>query len=363
MSEPETPLPDDDPAAELPAEPSAEPEVRRVDESSNAFALPALPDITDDCEPDAPVPPSPTPPTRHVARLPGERSLWTRLLMAIPVIAAFTLLGGYLAGAPFDIAGQQASPTLWLTWGGGAVAILLLYTVFAPSIGRRILAELLAAFSITFLTITALVVLQGIGRVADRDLGTEFLIPLIPQVLTASMGHVLPVSVLIACVLVYGRLSADGEVVVLQASGVSPLKLISPAIALGVALSVFLWMFINSVQPHAYFTQRALLYQAVEARITNPHPGYTRIQQPKFILSYANTQDGSPVGVIISLFDQRPGTGERPEEVLETTRIMSPSAFFWINKPTTFQNTGRYVAQPCIMTISLFSTRLRESKC
>jgi hypothetical protein len=32
MSEPETPLPDDDPAAELPAEPSAESEVRRVDE-------------------------------------------------------------------------------------------------------------------------------------------------------------------------------------------------------------------------------------------------------------------------------------------------------------------------------------------
>ncbi len=52
-----------------------------------------------------------------------------------------------------------------------------------------------------------------------------------------------PVSVLIACLLVFGRLSADNELTALRASGIAPLRVFASTLALGLVLCLpLLWL-------------------------------------------------------------------------------------------------------------------------
>jgi lipopolysaccharide export system permease protein len=53
----------------------------------------------------------------------------------------------------------------------------------------------------------------------------------------------IPISFLIACLVVFGRLSSDNELMALRASGVAPMRVFSTALALGAALSLLmLWL-------------------------------------------------------------------------------------------------------------------------
>ncbi len=91
----------------------------------------------------------------------------------------------------------------------------------------------------------ALAVLSIVRLGKDRTLGIP---PLLVLRLLVHYNvflsiYSVPISMLIACLLVFGRLSADNELIALRATGVAPVRTFSTALGLGLVLSLgMLWL-------------------------------------------------------------------------------------------------------------------------
>src|SRR5690348_1299101 len=82
----------------------------------------------------------------------------------------------------------------------------------------------------------------------------EFLLLSIPFTVALTV----PMSVLVAVLYAFSRLSAENEVTALRASGVSPWRLVGPAIAGGVVMSIALLWFNDQVLPRANHQLKSL---------------------------------------------------------------------------------------------------------
>ncbi len=103
---------------------------------------------------------------------------------------------------------------------------------------RYILVEILKIFVVALIALTLLILMIGIGReLLRRGLGPVAVIQLLPFVLPISLQFAFPATALFSVCCVYGRMAADGEVATVKASGISPLKLLQPAIAFAAILS------------------------------------------------------------------------------------------------------------------------------
>ncbi|MGV3483804.1 MAG: LptF/LptG family permease [Planctomycetaceae bacterium] len=101
---------------------------------------------------------------------------------------------------------------------------------------RYIVSEIVKIFVVALIALTMLILLIGVGRELLREgLGPLAVIQLLPYVLPVSLQYAVPATALFAVCCVYGRMSADGEVSTVKAIGVSPLRLVKPAI-IGAAL-------------------------------------------------------------------------------------------------------------------------------
>ncbi len=103
---------------------------------------------------------------------------------------------------------------------------------------RYILAEIFKIFVVALIALTLMILLIGVGRELLRQgLGPVAVIQLLPYVLPISLQHAVPATALFSVCCVYGRMAADGEVATVKASGISPLKLLEPAIVFAAMLS------------------------------------------------------------------------------------------------------------------------------
>lgn len=103
---------------------------------------------------------------------------------------------------------------------------------------RYIIAEVVKIFVVALVALTMLILLIGIGRELLRQgLGPLAVIQLLPYVLPISLQYAVPSTALFAVCCVYGRMSADGEIATIKASGISPLRVIQPAVVLSLLLS------------------------------------------------------------------------------------------------------------------------------
>ena len=103
---------------------------------------------------------------------------------------------------------------------------------------RYVLFEILKIFIVSLIALTLLILLIGVGReLLRRGLGLVAVIQLLPFVLPISLQFAFPATALFSVCCVYGRMAADGEVATVKASGISPLKLLQPAIVFAALLS------------------------------------------------------------------------------------------------------------------------------
>jgi lipopolysaccharide export system permease protein len=122
-------------------------------------------------------------------------------------------------------------------------------------ISRYVLREHLGPLTFALTALTSLMLLQFISRQFGELVGKglpwsvigEFFLLSIPFTVALTV----PMSVLVAVLYAFSRLAGENEVTALKASGVSPWRLVSPAIVGGVFCSIALLAFNDQVLPRA----------------------------------------------------------------------------------------------------------------
>jgi len=118
---------------------------------------------------------------------------------------------------------------------------------------RYIIAELAGPFVMGTLVLTFVLLTAQLFRLTDYlinrgvslELFLRFLGALLPQIFTLTM----PMGLLVAVLLAYGRLSADREIMAIRTSGVNVGQLYWPTLLAGLALTCSLYYFTNTVVP------------------------------------------------------------------------------------------------------------------
>lgn len=109
---------------------------------------------------------------------------------------------------------------------------------------RYILWEIIKLFSISLVAFTAIIILGGLAQQLAREgLGPMAILDLLPYLLPIGLQFGLPPTLLFAVCSVYGRISADNEVVAIKAAGVNPIRIMSPTLILAFILSLLaVWL-------------------------------------------------------------------------------------------------------------------------
>jgi lipopolysaccharide export system permease protein len=122
-------------------------------------------------------------------------------------------------------------------------------------ISRYILREHVGPFFFALTALTSLMLLNFISRQFGELVGKGLPASVIGEFFLLSVPFTvaltLPMSVLVAVLYAFSRLAAENEITALKASGVSPWRLVTPAIVWGVLMSIFLLAFNDQVLPRA----------------------------------------------------------------------------------------------------------------
>jgi lipopolysaccharide export system permease protein len=112
------------------------------------------------------------------------------------------------------------------------------------TITRYITWELIGWLAVVLVMLTFVLVLVVVAGEATRmNLGLGPTLKLLPYVLPTALAYAAPCAMLFTICLVYGRMSADNEVVATKALGITPVVLLWPAWLLAFGLSLIgVWM-------------------------------------------------------------------------------------------------------------------------
>jgi lipopolysaccharide export system permease protein len=111
-------------------------------------------------------------------------------------------------------------------------------------LSRYISWELLKVFLLTLMGMTLVLLLAGIAQEAVRQgLGLLPILRLVPYFLPNALVFAVPGTILFAVCSVYGRMSADNEIVAAKSVGISPMAFLTPGLILAFFISlVAVWL-------------------------------------------------------------------------------------------------------------------------
>lgn len=120
---------------------------------------------------------------------------------------------------------------------------------------RYVLKELIAPFLAALFGITFLFVVDFLVKILDnvlsKGLPTSTVIEIFVLNLAWMLSLSIPMAVLVASLMAFGRLSGDQEITACKAAGVSPLSLMRPVLLVSLLISVLMVVFNNWVLPEA----------------------------------------------------------------------------------------------------------------
>ena len=122
-------------------------------------------------------------------------------------------------------------------------------------IDRHLMKEMVASFTIGLGTFTFVLmmnqVLRLMGLIIDKGLGVGIVLRIFLYIVPFSLTVTIPMSVLLAVLATYGRLSSEGEAIALKMSGLSLYRLMVPGLLVGIAATLAtLWITV-SIQPNS----------------------------------------------------------------------------------------------------------------
>jgi lipopolysaccharide export system permease protein len=126
---------------------------------------------------------------------------------------------------------------------------------------RYIIREHLGPFTfallvIMFVFVTKFIV-QHIGRLFGKGLPVSTIFEFVYLNLAWMMALAVPMAVLVAALMAFGRLSADNEITILKSSGINLYRVIAPAMMWAIVMTIFMVWYNDQVLPE--FNHRARL--------------------------------------------------------------------------------------------------------
>ncbi len=141
-----------------------------------------------------------------------------------------------------------------------------------------------------------LVALIAAVRASATSQGAPVWMPLtlIPLIVGNALPYLIPVTLLVAVVLTYGRMAADGEDFALRVAGVRSMRLLLPALLAGVLVAAVSYPLSSSLLPRLYTQMRELSYRLRFAALENTDPSASELHlQGLHLLWHGRDPDGA----------------------------------------------------------------------
>lgn len=118
-------------------------------------------------------------------------------------------------------------------------------------------------FTLAVIAAVALFAISGVVFYKAREVDLSFVVylQLVRCTLVQALSFLLPLSLLISVVMVYGRAAADNEVTTLKASGIHPFRILWPGGVLALALCLFTFEVEHRLAPRAMHQLKTLPQQ------------------------------------------------------------------------------------------------------
>jgi len=137
---------------------------------------------------------------------------------------------------------------------------------------RYVLKAHVGPFLFSFVIITFILVMDIIFQIADLIIGKNLDLLTVLEVFFLNLAWIvavsIPMSVLVASLMAFGRLSADNEVTAFKAGGVSFYQMVAPVLVLGILLGGCHLYFMDVILPEANYRARSLMNDIHRARPT-----------------------------------------------------------------------------------------------
>jgi lipopolysaccharide export system permease protein len=137
---------------------------------------------------------------------------------------------------------------------------------------RGIIKEFLVITLLSLFLFTAVFSLFATKRIFDvidlifnRNVGIGTILHIFALLLPYFISLTLPISLLVAGLVVFGRLILDREWLAFQAGGISPWSVVIPILIFGLVISLLLAYSAENIVPQCYRSARALIYHAIES--------------------------------------------------------------------------------------------------
>src|SRR6516165_5619939 len=151
---------------------------------------------------------------------------------------------------------------------------------------RMILWELAKVFTLSLLGITGILLMAGIvAEASQQGLGPSQIVAIIPLLIPSTLPYTIPATTLFATCVVYGRLSADNEILAIKSAGVNILKVVWPGVLLGLIVSCVTMGLYYRIIPYTHHLMRTIFLKDVQELMYTLLRREKKIDQPR--LEYA----------------------------------------------------------------------------
>ncbi len=162
-----------------------------------------------------------------------------------------------------------------------------------------------------FATLTLIMAAGFCMQLLHQGLDVVRLRGLVPPVFAYCIPMVLPSAFLTAVIMTFGRLSADNELIAVQAGGIHLFRLICPVLIAAAGLSVLVAAFQFETVPRARARIKALQHQAIKQVLLDKVvlSAKKQLSFPPVYVQYEEVKNGVMLGlVVVKMHNNRPRT-------------------------------------------------------
>lgn len=202
------------------------------------------------------------------------------------------------------------------------------------TLNRYLTRDFLVTFGITlavFTGVMSLGVLKQAVDVAARGISFGLVLQVFGLNFPFMLTFTIPISLLTASLLVFGRMSFDGEITAMKACGISLWQIIAPILCIAIALALFCLAINTTIAPHCRWQYRAMIAKAggidpatllEPGRFVRDFPG---------LLIYISSRDGNRINNVVVIQPGTNGAQQRISAEHGTIRTDQTNALMHIN--------------------------------